>query len=123
MEFTFILVIIAGVIALVLFYFIFSYLALWVQALVSGAKVGLLNIIFMRFRKVPPKLIVESKIMAVKAGIDIPTDSLESHFLAGGNVSRVVQALIAADKANIDLSFNRRDSIESPFTGHGSSQY
>ena len=58
-------------------------------------------------RKVPPKLIVESKIMAVKAGIDIATDSLESHFLAGGNVSRVIQALIAADKANIDLPFNR----------------
>jgi uncharacterized protein YqfA (UPF0365 family) len=112
MDFMFILIIIAGVIALVLFYFIFSYLALWLQALVSGAKVGLINIIFMRFRKVPPKLIVESKIMAVKAGIEIPTDDLESHFLAGGNVSRVVQALIAADKANIELSFNRAVAID-----------
>ncbi len=107
-----ILLIIAGIIALVLFYFIFSYLALWVQALVSGAKVGLINIIFMRFRKVPPKLIVESKIMAVKAGIDISTDALESHYLAGGNVARVVQALIAADKANIALSFNRSVAID-----------
>lgn len=112
MELPVILVIIAGIIALVLFYFIFSYLALWVQALVSGARVGLLNIIFMRFRKVPPKLIVESKIMAVKAGIEIPTDDLESHYLAGGNVSRVVQALIAADKANIDLTFNRSVAID-----------
>ena len=107
-----ILLIIAGIIALVLFYFIFSYLALWVQALVSGAKVGLINIIFMRFRKVPLKLIVESKIMAVKAGIDISTDALESHYLAGGNVARVVQALIAADKANIALSFNRSVAID-----------
>ncbi len=107
-----ILLIIAGIIALVLFYFIFSYIALWVQALVSGAKVGLINIIFMRFRKVPPKLIVESKIMAVKAGIDISTDALESHYLAGGNVARVVQALIAADKANIALSFNRGVAID-----------
>lgn len=107
-----ILLIIAGIIALVLFYFIFSYIALWVQALVSGAKVGLINIIFMRFRKVPPKLIVESKIMAVKAGIEIPTDDLESHFLAGGNVGRVVQALIAADKANIELTFNRAVAID-----------
>ena len=107
-----IFLIIAGIIALVLFSIIFSYITLWIQALVSGAKVGLINIIFMRFRKVPPKLIVESKIMAVKAGLDIPTDSLETHFLAGGNVSRVVQALIAADKANIELSFNRTVAID-----------
>ena len=112
MDFMFILVILAGVVALVLFYFAFSYLNLWIQALVSGAKVGLINIIFMRFRKVPPKLIVESKIMAVKAGLEIPTDNLETHFLAGGNVSRVVQALIAADKANIDLTFNRSVAID-----------
>ncbi|MCK5835623.1 MAG: flotillin-like protein FloA [Desulfobacula sp.] len=112
MSIMYILLIIAGIIGLVLFYFIFSYISLWLQALVSGAKVGLLNIIFMRFRKVPPKLIVESKIMAVKAGIEIPTDDLESHFLAGGNVSRVVQALIAADKANIELPFNRAVAID-----------
>ncbi|MEX1297506.1 MAG: flotillin-like protein FloA [Desulfotignum sp.] len=112
MEIMYILVIVAGIIALTLFYFIFSYIALWIQALVSGAKVGLINIIFMRFRKVPAKLIVESKIMAVKAGMEIPTDSLESHYLAGGNVSRVIQALIAADKANIELTFNRAAAID-----------
>ncbi len=112
MDFMYILFIIASILALVLVYLAFSYIGLWVQALVSGAKVGLLNIIFMRFRKVPPKLIVESKIMAVKAGIDISTDSLESHFLAGGNVSRVIQALIAADKANIELAFNRASAID-----------
>ena len=112
MEFMYIAFIIVGIVGLVLVYFAFSYIGLWIQALVSGAKVGLFNIIFMRFRKVPPKLIVESKIMAVKAGIDIPTDSLESHYLAGGNVSRVVKALIAADKANIELSFNRAAAID-----------
>ncbi len=112
MDFMFILIVIAGIIGLMLFYFIFSYITLWIQALVSGAKVGLLNIIFMRIRKVPPKLIVESKIMAVKAGIEISTDNLESHFLAGGNVSRVIQALIAADKANIELKFNRAVAID-----------
>ena len=112
MDIMFILLIIAVIIGLVLFYFIFSYMALWVQALVSGAKVGLINIIFMRFRKVPPKLIVGSKIMAIKAGIKIPTNDLESHYLAGGNVARVVQALIAADKANIELSFNRSVAID-----------
>jgi len=112
MDIMYILLIIAGVIGLVLFYFIFSYISLWLQALVSGASVGLLNIIFMRFRKVPAKLIVESKIMAIKAGIDISTDDLESHYLAGGNVSRVIQALIAADKANIELVFNRAVAID-----------
>ncbi|HBT88840.1 MULTISPECIES: flotillin-like protein FloA [unclassified Desulfobacter] len=112
MEIMSILLIIAGILGLVIVYFAFSYIGLWVQALVSGARVGLLNIIFMRFRKVPPKLIVESKIMAVKAGIDITADSLESHFLAGGNVSRVIQALIAADKANIELPFNRAAAID-----------
>ena len=57
-------------------------------------------------------MIVTSKIMAVKAGLDFSTDSLESHYLAGGNVSRVVQALIAADKANIELEFNRAAAID-----------
>ncbi|MDD9302306.1 MAG: flotillin-like protein FloA [Desulfobacter sp.] len=112
MDFMYILLIVAGIIGLVLVYFAFSYIGLWIQALVSGATVGLFNIIFMRFRKVPPKLIVESKIMAVKAGIEIATDSLESHYLAGGNVSRVIQALIAADKANIELTFNRASAID-----------
>ena len=112
MEIMYILLIIAGIIGLVLFYFIFSYISLWLQALVSGSSVGLLTIIFMRFRKVPAKLIVESKIMAIKAGIEISTDDLESHYLAGGNVSRVIQALIAADKANIELVFNRAVAID-----------
>ena len=112
MDIMTILLILIGLIFFVLIYFIFSYLTLWLQALVSGAKVGLINIIFMRFRKVPPKLVVESKIMAVKAGIEISTDSLESHYLAGGNVSRVVKALIAADKANIALNFNRAVAID-----------
>jgi len=105
------LILLIGAVA-VIFYFIWSYFSLWIQALVSGAYVGLLNIIFMRFRKVPPKLIVEARIMAVKAGLEVSPNDLESHFLAGGNVLRVVQALIAADKANIELSFNRAAAID-----------
>ena len=98
---------------IILIYFVGSAISLWVQALVSGARVGLFNIVFMRFRKVPPKLVVNAKIMAVKAGLDvITTDDLESHYLAGGDVMRVVQALIAADKANIDLKFNRAAAID-----------
>jgi uncharacterized protein YqfA (UPF0365 family) len=112
MQINVVFLIIIAIAAIVLFFFVGSAISLWVQALVSGAHVGLLNIVFMRFRKVPPKLIVTSKIMAVKAGLDFSTDSLESHFLAGGNVSRVVQALIAADKANIELEFNRAAAID-----------
>jgi len=112
MEFSTILAVIGGVILVVIFFFIFSSLSLWFQSLVSGAQIGLLNIVFMRFRKVPPKLIVESKIMAVKSGLSIETDDFESHYLAGGNVMRVVQSLIAADKANIPLKFNRAAAID-----------
>jgi len=106
-----ILVIIALAI-LVLFYFVGSAISLWIQALVSGARVSLISIVFMRFRKVPPKLIVNVKIMAVKAGLEISTNDLESHFLAGGDVMRVAQALIAADKASIELNFNRAVAID-----------
>jgi uncharacterized protein YqfA (UPF0365 family) len=112
MDFNQILVLLLVVIIIVMFFFVGSSLSLWVQALVSGAKVGLFNIVFMKFRKVPPKLVVKAKIMAVKAGIAISTDELESHFLAGGDVMRVVQALIAADKANIDLKFKRAAAID-----------
>ncbi|MBI9089010.1 MAG: flotillin-like protein FloA [Desulfobacterium sp.] len=112
MEFTTILVILLVIVSIILLFFIGSSISLWVQSLVSGARVGLFNIVFMRFRKVPPRLIVTSKIMAVKAGLDISSDDLESHFLAGGNVSRVVKSLIAADKANIELGFNRSAAID-----------
>ncbi len=104
--------VIVGIFALIIFFAALSAGMLWFQSLVSGAQVGLFTIVFMRFRKVPPKLIVESKISAVKAGLDIDTNALESHYLAGGNVMRVVQALIAADKANIPLAFDRAAAID-----------
>lgn len=112
MEISMILLIVIAIAVIILLFFVGSAISLWVQALVSGARVGLFTIVFMRFRKVPPKLIVTSKIMAVKAGLDFSTDALESHYLAGGNVSRVVQALIAADKANMELEFNRAAAID-----------
>lgn len=112
MNINVILLLFLVVAGLVVFFFVGSALSLWMQALISGARVGLFNIVFMRFRKVPPKLIVESKIMAVKAGLDLGSDDLESHFLAGGNVLRVVQALIAADKANIPLAFKQAAAID-----------
>jgi uncharacterized protein YqfA (UPF0365 family) len=107
-----IVIVILSIVFLVAIFVVGGVISLWLQALVSGAKVGLLSIVFMRFRKVPPRLIVISKISAVKAGIEISTNALESHYLARGNVARVVEALIAADKANIKLDFKRAAAID-----------
>lgn len=85
---------------------------LWVAALASGAHVSLFTLIAMRLRRVPPKAIVEPRISAVKAGLDIPLNLLEGHFLAGGHVQAVVNSLISADKANIELTFSRAAAID-----------
>lgn len=86
---------------------------LWITAVFSGVKVNLLEMVFMRFRKVPPKLIVNSLILAVKAGIkDITSQQLETHFLASGNVMNVIKALIVADKANLSLTFKQATAID-----------
>lgn len=92
---------------------ILSVLAVWVQAWGSGAYIKLGSLIGMKIlRKVPVTLIARARIQAVKAGIEIDTDLLEAHYLAQGNVSNVVQALIAADKANIELSFQQAAAID-----------
>ncbi|MGB8436061.1 MAG: flotillin-like FloA family protein, partial [Burkholderiales bacterium] len=72
---------------------------LWIAAWASGAYVGLMTLIGMRLRRVPPSTVITARISAVKAGLDISVDDLEAHFLAGGNVVRVVNAMISADKA------------------------
>ncbi len=89
-----------------------GFINLYIQALLSGAHVGLFNLIFMRMRKVDPKVIVNSRIMAKKAGIDIEADLLEAHYLAHGHVFQVVEALIAANKAGIDLNFQKAAAID-----------
>lgn len=86
---------------------------LWITAIFSGVQVSLLDLTFMRFRKVPPNLIVRSLILAVKAGIKgINTQQLETHYLAGGNLVNVIKALIAADKANLSISFKQATAID-----------
>lgn len=85
---------------------------LWIAAWASGAHVGLFTLVAMRLRRVTPKHIVEPRISAVKAGLDIKLNQLEGHYLAGGNVNAVVKALISADKANIELSFDRCAAID-----------
>ncbi len=94
----------------VLFYFI--PIRLWLAALFSGAYVGLGTLIGMRFRRVPPRIVVEPLISATKAGLKVSVTELEAHYLAGGNVFNVVNALISADKANIKLSFTRSAAID-----------
>jgi uncharacterized protein YqfA (UPF0365 family) len=95
--------------------FIVFYLVpipLWIAAWASGAYVGLATLVGMRFRRVPPGVVVTARISAVKAGLDVSTNDLEAHYLAGGNVTNVVNALISADKANIDLPFKRAAAID-----------
>ena len=85
---------------------------LWVAAFASGAYVGLFTLVGMRLRRVPPGTIVTARISAVKAGLDISVNDLEAHYLAGGNVVNVINAMISADKANIAMPFKRAAAID-----------
>ncbi|WP_084190472.1 MULTISPECIES: flotillin-like protein FloA [Reichenbachiella] len=96
-------------------FFVFLYfvpLGLWITAQFSGVKVGLFELVFMRIRKVPPSLVVNSLITATKAGLQVTSSELETHHLAGGHVPSVIKALISADKANIELEFNQAAAID-----------
>ena len=105
-------VIIGGIFLLIFVAFIFQYIGLYLQAWVSGAKVGLIELIMMRFRKVNAKSVVINRISGKKAGIEISTEQLEAHFLAGGRITNVVRAMIAADKARIDLPWEIATAID-----------
>lgn len=87
-------------------------IGLWISAMAAGVKVGLFNLVGMRLRKVPPARIIRPKIKVSKAGIEVSINEIESHYLAGGNVDRVIDALIAADKAEIPLNFKRATGID-----------
>ena len=107
----YIIVIIAGIIILWLFFY-FIPLGLWFSALFSKVYVPIGSLIGMRIRKVPPSIIVNALISSTKAGLKLNRDALEAHYLAGGNVKAVVNALISADKANIDLPFQMATAID-----------
>ncbi len=85
---------------------------LWISAVAARVKISLFSLVGMRLRRVPPPLVVSQLISATKAGLDLNSNALEAHFLAGGNISAVTKALIAADKASIDLSFERAAAID-----------
>ena len=93
-----------------IFYFI--PVGLWFSALVSGVRISLLQLILMRWRKVPPSTIVSSMIESTKAGLSLDPNELEAHYLAGGNVTSVVHALVSAQKANIMLDFKMATAID-----------
>jgi uncharacterized protein YqfA (UPF0365 family) len=96
-------------------FFIFIYfvpVGLWITARFSNVDVGLIELMLMRIRKVPPGIIVNSMITATKAGLIITTRELETHYLAGGHVPSVIKALISADKANINLTFKQATAID-----------
>jgi len=106
---------IVAIIALVAFVFlaiVAKFFKLWVQALFAHANITFGELIGMALRKVDPRVIVLSKIRAVQAGLDVSTRDLESHYLAGGRVPNVITALIAANRANIDLSFKTATAID-----------
>lgn len=107
------LLIIAAVILFFIFFLYFVPVRLWLTAYFSGVRLKLLrDLVGMRLRNVPPATIVKPLITAHKAGIYVETPQLEAHYLAGGQVQKVVNALISADKANIDLTFARATAID-----------
>lgn len=112
MELTIILILAAVIILLIVFFYYCPFF-LWISARVSGVRISLIQLVLMRIRQVPPSIIVKALIEAHKAGLrDVTRDDLEAHYLAGGNVPRVVHALVSASKANIDLGFKMATAID-----------
>ena len=105
-------IIIAAIVVIILLAFIGKFFSLWLQALFSKANVSIFQLIGMRLRKVPPQVIVEARILSCKAGLPVDTNLLEAHYLSRGNVLRVIQALIAANKANIKLDFKEAAALD-----------
>ena len=107
------LILIGTVLASLWVFFFIIPVNLWISAIFSGVQINLLDLVLMRFRKVPPTLIVKSLILATKAGIkDVTTSQLETHFLANGNLVNTIRALIVADKANLNLTFKQATAID-----------
>lgn len=121
MNFDLVLLIAAAVVGLVVFGIVISFFSVWLRAWLAGAYVGFASLVAMRLRQVPYGLIVDTRITAKKAGLDITIDDLEAHFLAGGNVVQTVHALIAAQKAKIELDWNRACAIDLATKGSGKS--
>jgi uncharacterized protein YqfA (UPF0365 family) len=110
--FVWIILVVAAIILLSIFFYYVPFV-LWITAKASGVNISLIQLFLMRLRKVPPPIIVNAMIEAHKAGLkNITRDQLEAHYLAGGHVERVVHALVSAEKAHIDLSFQMATAID-----------
>ena len=107
-----VVMVIVGIIVLVFALLVLKFARLWLQAYFSRANVTLSELVGMWLRKVDSRTIVLSKITAIQAGLQLTTQDLESHYLAGGNVPKVVRALIAANRANIDLTLKTATAID-----------
>ena len=114
-------IIIVGVVALIFAGIVFSFFSVWLRTRLAGAPVSMFNLVAMRLRQVPYALIVDVRIRATKAGIQITIDEVEAQFLAGGNVLACVHALIAAKKAGIELDWARTCAIDLATKGSGKS--
>lgn len=112
MEYFGTLGLVIGIFILLIIILYFIPIGLWFSALVSGVRISLMQLFLMRFRKVPPSVIVRALIEGTKAGLKLDRDKLEAHYLAGGRVDMVVHALVSAEKANIDLGFNMATAID-----------
>ena len=108
------IIIAIGVASLIGLWLIFYFIpvGLWFSALVSGVRIPIIQLVLMRWRKIPPAIIVNNLIAATKAGLKLNRNELEAHFLAGGRLKQVVNALISADKANIPLDFKAATAID-----------
>ena len=110
-----------GVPALIIGFIVIAFINTWLKAKLNGAPVGFANLLGMRLGGVPYNLVVDARITAVKAGIELSTDTIAAHFLAGGNVVPTIQALIAARKAGIELDWDRACAIDLATKGSGKS--
>ena len=107
------LFIILAIVILAMIFFYFVPVGLWITAYFSGVRVRIFrDLVGMRLRKVPPQRIIRPLIASTKAGIKVDVNKMEAHYLAGGNVENVIYSLISADKANINLSFERATAID-----------
>jgi uncharacterized protein YqfA (UPF0365 family) len=104
--------VVIGIVVLVALYLCFTSLRLWFQALVSNASVSLISIVLMPWRKINSSLIVNNYVVAKKAGLNVSVSELETHYLTQGNVTRVIHAMVAANKASIDLEFKKASAID-----------
>lgn len=121
MDWRIIIGIALAILGLIIIGIVLSFFSVWLRAWLAGAYVGIVNLVAMRLRQVPYGLMVDARITAKKAGIDITIDDIEAHFLAGGNVVPTVQALIAARKAGITLDWQRACAIDLATKGSGKS--